>query len=76
MKIVKFQVTFPTGTKVSFDLSYYDTWISSVRIRASVSDIDATEGLCGLINGDQSDDFIPKQENNSTDEQTFLLSWR
>uniref|UniRef100_K1RGG5 von Willebrand factor D and EGF domain-containing protein n=1 Tax=Magallana gigas TaxID=29159 RepID=K1RGG5_MAGGI len=71
-----YEATFPTGTKVSFDLSYDDTWISSVRVRASVSDIDATEGLCGLINGDQSDDFIPKQENNSTDEQTFLLSWR
>lgn len=71
-----FEVTFPTGTKVSFDLSYDDTWISSVRIRASVSDIDATEGLCGLINGDQSDDFIPKQGNVSTDEQTFILSWR
>lgn len=71
-----FEVTFPTGTKVSFDLSYDDTWISSVRIRASVPDLDATEGMCGQINGNQSDDFIPKQGNVSTDEQSFILSWR
>ncbi|XP_062596363.1 von Willebrand factor D and EGF domain-containing protein-like, partial [Saccostrea cucullata] len=71
-----FEVKLPSGTRVSFELSYDNSWISSVRVQAGVLDIGNSEGMCGLANGHQSDDFIPRQGNVSTDNQTFALSWR
>ncbi|XP_062619852.1 uncharacterized protein LOC134281397, partial [Saccostrea cucullata] len=71
-----FEVTLPSGTRVSFELSYDNSWISSVRVQAGVLDIGNSEGMCGSANGHQSDDFIPRQGNVSTDNQTFALSWR
>ncbi|XP_062610009.1 uncharacterized protein LOC134271804 [Saccostrea cucullata] len=71
-----FSVTFPSGTQVSFYISSWNNFIGSVRIRASVSDIDSSLGLCGLTNGDTSDDFISKGGSSPTDSTTFALSWR
>ncbi|XP_061196777.1 uncharacterized protein LOC133205052 [Saccostrea echinata] len=71
-----FEVTLPSGTRVSFELSYDNSWISSVRVQAGILDIGNSEGMCGLANGEQSDDFIPRQGNVSTDNHTFALSWR
>ncbi|XP_048730986.2 von Willebrand factor D and EGF domain-containing protein-like [Ostrea edulis] len=71
-----YTLTFPTGTQVIFDISYWNPFIGSVRIRASVADIESSVGLCGYSNGDTSDDFIPKDGNNPTDSATFALSWR
>ncbi|XP_056011980.1 von Willebrand factor D and EGF domain-containing protein-like isoform X2 [Ostrea edulis] len=72
------EVIFPSGTRVSFDLSYDKAWISSVRVQASVLDVGSSEGMCGLANRNENDDFIPRQGNNSksTDNQEFALSWR
>nr|XP_022298071.1 von Willebrand factor D and EGF domain-containing protein-like [Crassostrea virginica] len=71
-----FKVTFPTGTSVNFDLSYDTAWISSVRIQASVLDLDASEGMCGSANNNWSDDFTLPQGNVTMDDQSFALSWR
>ncbi|XP_061196778.1 von Willebrand factor D and EGF domain-containing protein-like [Saccostrea echinata] len=80
LKIVKigkyYTVTLPSGTQVSFYISSWNNFIGSVRIRASVSDIESSLGLCGFTNGDTSDDFIPKDASHPTDSSTFALSWR
>ncbi|XP_061196779.1 von Willebrand factor D and EGF domain-containing protein-like [Saccostrea echinata] len=80
LQIVKsgkhYTVTFPSGTQVSFYISSWNNFIGSVRIRASVSDIESSLGLCGFTNGDTSDDFIPKDGSHPTDPNTFALSWR
>ncbi|XP_062610006.1 von Willebrand factor D and EGF domain-containing protein-like [Saccostrea cucullata] len=80
LQIVKsgehYTVTFPSGTQVSFSISSWNNFIGSVRIRASVSDIESSLGLCGLTNGDTSDDFIPKGGSSPTDSTTFAMSWR
>ncbi|XP_056009128.1 von Willebrand factor D and EGF domain-containing protein-like isoform X2 [Ostrea edulis] len=71
-----YTVTFPSGTVVSFSVSWWGSWIGSIRIRASVSDIGNTEGLCGLVNDDVTDDFIPKNGQSATDKNRFAESWR
>ncbi|XP_048752177.2 von Willebrand factor D and EGF domain-containing protein-like [Ostrea edulis] len=71
-----YTVTFPSGTVVSFSVSWWSSWVGSIRIRASVSDIGNTEGLCGLVNDDVTDDFLPKNGHSATDIDRFAESWR
>ncbi|XP_061196666.1 von Willebrand factor D and EGF domain-containing protein-like [Saccostrea echinata] len=71
-----YTVTFPSGTEVSFSISWWSNWVGSIRIRASVSDIGETEGLCGPANNDVTDDFIPRNGQRATDLNSFAESWR
>ncbi|XP_062592496.1 von Willebrand factor D and EGF domain-containing protein-like [Saccostrea cucullata] len=71
-----YTVTFPSGTEVSFSISWWGNWVGSIRIRASVSDIGETEGLCGPANYNNTDDFIPRNGQSATDINSFAESWR
>ncbi|XP_062592479.1 von Willebrand factor D and EGF domain-containing protein-like isoform X2 [Saccostrea cucullata] len=71
-----YKVTFPSGTEVSFRISTWSNWMGSVCIRASLSDLGETEGLCGLVNDNTTDDFIPRNGQNPTDINSFAESWR
>ncbi|CAC5422194.1 unnamed protein product [Mytilus coruscus] len=54
----KYKITFPTGTEVAVNIQYIGTnTFMDVEIRASDSDFNMTEGLCGTLNDQCNDDF-------------------
>lgn len=69
------QITLPTGTKVTFN--YGSTFVDGINIIPSVLDTDATQGLCGIYNGNTSDDFTPRGQLAAVkDVKTFASSWQ
>jgi hypothetical protein len=69
-----FQITLPTGTKVTFN--YGGSWINGISITPSILDASLTGGLCGIYNGNQNDDFIPRSGNRPTSLRKFAASWQ
>jgi len=60
-------VTFNYGTE----------WIDGIQVKPSILDVGLTKGLCGVYNGDVTDDFLPRaQLAPTTSEQTFAESWQ
>ena len=53
----------------------YESWLN-LNIYPSVKDVQETQGLCGVLNDDQSDDFMTRSGSKETDNHVFSLSWR
>ncbi|XP_063416202.1 uncharacterized protein LOC134697845 [Mytilus trossulus] len=68
-----YTITLPTGTKLTFN--YGSTYIDGINITPSVIDTNMTKGLCGIYNGNTEDDYTPRDQLDSTDLKTFVLSW-
>ncbi|VDI60923.1 Hypothetical predicted protein [Mytilus galloprovincialis] len=70
-----YEITLPTGTKVTFN--YGSTYVDGINIIPSVLDTDATQGLCGIYNGNANDDFTPRDQLAAVkDVKTFASSWQ
>lgn len=82
------KITFPTGTEVAVNIQYIGAnTFMNVEIRASETDFNMTEGLCGTLNDQCVDDlaetdgkFSPVKCNPNeilnTIPQQFSDSWR
>ncbi|XP_071176209.1 uncharacterized protein [Mytilus edulis] len=83
----KYKITFPTGTEVAVNIQYIGTnTFMDVEIRASKTDLNMTEGLCGTLN-DKCDDDLTETDGKfspvtcsdailDTISQKFSDSWR
>lgn len=70
-----YKITLYTGAVVKYRIG--EDWIYEIQIFPSIFDEDNVEGLCGNPNGNIEDDFIPKGQSSSIDDQTeFQKSWR
>ena len=57
--------------------NYGTGWIDGIHVKPSILDHGFTKGLCGVYNGDVTDDFLPRaQLAPTTSEQTFAESWQ
>ena len=56
--------------------NYGRRWINGISITPSILDASLTGGLCGIYNGNQKDDFIPRSGNRSTSLRKFAASWQ
>ena len=72
------QITPPTGTQVvvSHGQVYHFYGLNTINIFPSTLDMDVTRGLCGIFNGDQSDEFTVRNELGTADIETFVKSWK
>ena len=74
---ILFQVVFPSGTFVALG-----PYLSYIKVFASPSDLGYTEGLCGTLDRDRSNEFLnlegEKSCNLNLDEdecEDFSKSW-
>lgn len=57
--------------------NYGTGWIDGIQVKPSILDAGLTKGLCGVYNGDVTDDFLPRaQLAHTTSEKTFAESWQ
>lgn len=79
------QITFPTGTVVSIHIVHVDPVnLLNLEVRPSAYDVNNSEGLCGILSNNCTDDF--KLRNGSTihvgsschntENKEFSESWR
>ena len=74
---VPLQVTMPTGTTVKFNVyPFYAPGIGSVTVYPSVADISLSGGLCGLVDGDVSNDFTLRNGQVASSSDDFAEDWR
>ncbi|KAL3847994.1 hypothetical protein ACJMK2_018881 [Sinanodonta woodiana] len=72
-----YKIYMPLGTMVSVTINnwgLYESWLN-LNIYPSVKDVQETQGLCGVLNDDQGDDFMNPFEHLETDNNVFSLSW-
>ncbi|KAK3589907.1 hypothetical protein CHS0354_034920 [Potamilus streckersoni] len=73
-----YEINMPLGTIVTVSLSPAPTYGSTMNvfITPAIKDVDATEGLCGPLNGNQTDDSTQRNGKLANSWTGFSLSWR
>lgn len=66
---------FPTGTYLEVKMNH-GTGHLDISIYSSPSDTDKTEGHCGSLNNDRTDDFKDRSGRVIADTSSFISSWR
>ncbi|KAK3609723.1 hypothetical protein CHS0354_011415 [Potamilus streckersoni] len=73
-----YQIYMPLGTMVSVIIHNWWGYEStlSLDIHPSVRDVDETQGLCGVLNDNEGDDFMTPSGSIEIDNNVFSISWR
>ncbi|KAK3596902.1 hypothetical protein CHS0354_031680 [Potamilus streckersoni] len=73
-----YQIYMPLGTMTSVTINNWWGYESTLNliIYPSVKDIYETQGLCGVLNDNQDDDFMTPSGDVEMDNNVFSISWR
>ncbi|KAL3846695.1 hypothetical protein ACJMK2_017663 [Sinanodonta woodiana] len=73
-----YQIHMPLGTMISITINNWWGYESTINliIYPSVKDMYETQGLCGMLNDNQNDDFTTPSGGIETDNNVFSISWR
>ncbi|KAL3846774.1 hypothetical protein ACJMK2_017733 [Sinanodonta woodiana] len=73
-----YQIYMPLGTMTSVTINNWPGYESTLNliIYPSVKDMNETQGLCGVLNDNQNDDFTTPSGGIGTDNNVFSISWR
>ncbi|KAL3846765.1 hypothetical protein ACJMK2_017724 [Sinanodonta woodiana] len=73
-----YQIHMPLGTMTSVTIINSPGFESTLNliIYPSVKDMNETQGLCGMLNDNQTDDFTTPSGGIETDNNVFSISWR
>ncbi|KAL3846768.1 hypothetical protein ACJMK2_017727 [Sinanodonta woodiana] len=73
-----YQIYMPLGTMISVTINNWPGYESTLNliIYPSVKDIYETQGLCGMLNDNQNDDFTTPSGIIETNNNVFSISWR
>ncbi|KAL3846771.1 hypothetical protein ACJMK2_017730 [Sinanodonta woodiana] len=74
----KQEIYMPLGTMISITINNWPGYESTLNliIYPSVKDMYETQGLCGMMNNNQTDDFKTPSGRIETDNNVFSISWR
>ncbi|KAL3846696.1 hypothetical protein ACJMK2_017664 [Sinanodonta woodiana] len=73
-----YQIYMPLGTMTSVTINNWPGYESTLNliIYPSVKDMYETQGLCGMLNDNQNDDFTTPSGGIEMDNNLFSISWR